>query len=213
MFQLWHLTAHFQQYLSTFPRLRKRGSVGKYQIGYCCNKPIFHLSQFPKSPKFKSDSLSAIVVMAVLHLREKGAIWRELARSCLKGRQTNLELKGFYKMSKLTKLTKTKTHIGGLGDTDNRFFLGGPPLTSDSRPRMRQSVCGTVVVWWGGGGCTCPPSHNTTQCETQWETVRSWISDGHRVILARACDKSKIMGCCLLTVPAWCIGRCCMMAV
>ena len=65
--------------------------------------------------------------MAVLHLREKGAIWRELARSCLKGRQTNLELKGFYKMSKLAKLTKTKTHIGGMGDTGNRFFSGGLP--------------------------------------------------------------------------------------
>ena len=65
--------------------------------------------------------------MAVLHLREKGAIWRELARSCLKGRQTNLELKGFYKMSKLTKLIKTKTHIEGIGDTGNRFFSGGLP--------------------------------------------------------------------------------------
>ena len=146
MFQLWHLTAHFQQYLSTFPRLRKRGSVGKYQIGYCCNKPIFHLSQFPKSPKFKSDSLSAIVVMAVLHLGEKGAIWRELARSCLKGRQTNLELKGFYKMSKLTKLTKTKTHIGGLGDTDNRFFLGGPPLTFNER-QEKMCFCHSSIIF------------------------------------------------------------------
>ena len=140
MFQLWHLTAHFQQYLSTFPRLRKRGSVGKYQIGYCCNKPIFHLSQFPKSPKFKSDSLSAIVVMAVLHLREKGAIWRELARSCLKGRQTNLELKGFYKMSKLAKLTKTKTHIGGLGDTGNRG--ASPNLQWE-----KMCLCPSSIIW------------------------------------------------------------------
>ena len=29
--------------------------------------------------------------------------------------------------SRLTKLTKTKTHIGGMGDTGNRFFSGGLP--------------------------------------------------------------------------------------